>query len=83
MHHTHPQAMVEMLRVEASSLAHKVEGLEEECEERSSQANTWYEALKVRRPHAQCRLQPCHLDIHVHVHCTCHKNVIHMCGSPG
>ena len=39
---------MEMLRVEASSLAHKVEGLEEECEERSSQANTWYEALKVR-----------------------------------
>ena len=42
-----PQAMVELLQVEAASLAHKVEGLQEECEERSSQANTWYEALKV------------------------------------
>ena len=53
--------MVEMLRVEASSLAHKVEGLEEECEERSSQANTWYEALKVSRVHAYVLVayEPC------------------------
>ena len=40
---------VEMLQMETSTLSQKVEGLEEECEERSHQANTWYQALQVRR----------------------------------
>lgn len=43
------ESNVEMLQMETSTLSQKVEGLEEECEERSHQANTWYQALQVRR----------------------------------
>ena len=43
------ESNVEMLQMETSTLTQKVEALEEECEERSHQANTWYQALQVRR----------------------------------
>ena len=43
------ESNVEMLQMETSTLSQKVEALEEECEERSHQANTWYQALQVRR----------------------------------
>ena len=43
------ESNVEMLQMETSTLSQKVECLEEECEERSHQANTWYQALQVRR----------------------------------
>ena len=43
------ESNVEMLQMETSTLSQKVEGLEKECEERSHQANTWYQALQVRR----------------------------------
>ena len=43
------ESNVEMLQMETSTLSQKVEGLEEECEERSHQANTWYQALQVKR----------------------------------
>ena len=42
------ESNVEMLQMETSTLSQKVEALEE-CEERSHQANTWYQALQVRR----------------------------------
>ena len=35
--------------METSALSQKVEALEEECEERSRQANSWYHALEVGR----------------------------------
>lgn len=43
-----PQASNEVLQVENSSLGSRVESLEEECEERSRNANTWFESLQVR-----------------------------------
>ena len=60
------ESNVEMLQMETSTLSQKVEGLEEECEERSHQANTWYQALQVRRKGGEKR------GVTRLIHCTEH-----------